>query len=166
MRKIIFSILLVILLTLTSFGAHKFYMSIYQIHFVPEKKMLQITSRIFIDDFTKALEKKYNKKIFLGTDKETADDILLMKKYLSENFSIKVNDRIQIMNFRSKEIDGDVLVCYFNCKEISKIKELQIHNSVLIDWEAEQQNITHITGLGTKKSCLFSNSSTDEVLKF
>ncbi|WP_264565462.1 DUF6702 family protein [Flavobacterium sp. N3904] len=167
MKKIIVCIFFsVFLLSLSSFGVHKFYMAIYQINYAPEKKMLQITARIFLDDLNKALEKKYKKKLFIGGDKETEEGLILLKKYLAENFSLKVNGQTKTMNFLSKEIDGDVLVCYLNVKEISKITSLEINNSVLIDWISEQQNIVHITAFGIKNSFLFTDSSTKQVLKY
>ena len=167
MRKsIIYVFFGLFFLTLCSFSVHKFYMSIYQVNYAPEKKMFQITSRIFIDDLNKALEKKYSKKSFLGTDKETVEDVNSLKKYLSNNFSIKVNGQFKTINYLSKEIDGDVLICYFNCKDILKINTIEISNSVLIDWMQEQQNIVHITAFGTKKSFLFTDTSTNHVLKY
>jgi hypothetical protein len=165
-KVIIYGLLSLFLVSLSSFGVHKFYMAIYQINYAPEKKMLQITSRIFLDDFNHALTKKNNKKTFLGTDKESAEDVNLLKKYLAENFSIKVNGQSKTMNFLSKEMDGDVLVCYFNCKDISKITSLEIHNSVLIECFAEQQNIVHVTAFDAKKSFLFTEISTKQVLKY
>jgi hypothetical protein len=54
-------------LVFSSFGLHKFYTAIYQIEFVPKKKMIQITTRIFIDDLNEALEKKYKQKVFIAT---------------------------------------------------------------------------------------------------
>ena len=141
-------------------------MAIYQVNYAPQKKMLQITSRIFVDDLNKALEKKYNKKLNLGNEKEAAEDIVLLKKYLAENFSIKVNGQSKPMTFLSKELDGDVLVCYSNIKGIPKINSLEISNSVLIDWNSEQQNITHITVLGIKNSILFTDSSRNGMLKY
>jgi len=152
--------------TLFSFSVHKFYMSIYQINYAPEKKMLQITSRIFIDDLNKALEKKYNKKSFVGTDKETVEDVNSLKKYLSNTFSIKVDGKSKIINYLSKEMDGDVVICYFNCRDISKMSTMEISNSVLIDWMTEQQNIVHVTVFGAKKSFLFTDSSTKQLLKY
>jgi len=141
-------------------------MSIYQVNYAPEKKMLQITSRIFIDDLNKALEKKYNKKSFLGTDKETVEDVNSLKKYLSNTFSIKVDGKSKIINYLSKEMDGDVVICYFNCRDISKMSTMEISNSVLIDWMPEQQNIVHVTVFGAKKSFLFTDSSTKQLLKY
>ncbi|WP_255557635.1 DUF6702 family protein [Flavobacterium taihuense] len=165
-KGIAVTLLLFFTLAMSSFGVHKFYMAIYQINYAPEKKMLQITSRIFIDDINKTLEKKHNKKFFLGTDKESAESLYLLKKYLSENFTLKVNGQSKGMNFLSKEMDGDVLVCYLNIKDVSKIKTLEIYNSVLLDCFAEQQNIVHVTVFDTKKSFLFTESSTKQVLKY
>jgi hypothetical protein len=156
----------VFFLTLTSFGFHKFYVAVYQINYAPEKEMLQITSRIFADDLNKALEKKYTKKHYLGTNKESPEDLVLLKKYLSENLIIKVNGQSKAMNFLSKEMEGDVLICYLSIKDISKLKSLEVHNAVLVDWDSEQQNITHFTILGTKQSFLFTASSTERMLKF
>jgi hypothetical protein len=165
-KVIIYGLLGFFLVSLSSFSVHKFYMAIYQINFAPEKKMLQITSRIFLDDLNKGLEKKYNKKAFLGSDKESAEDVNSLKKYLAENFTIKVNGQTKTMNFLSKEMDGDVLVCYLNVKEISKINTIEIHNSILIDCFPEQQNITHVTVLGDKKSILFTDNTIKQVLKY
>ena len=84
-RNIVFFSLFVML---TSMGIHKFYSSIYQINYVPQKKMIQITSRIFIDDLNNALEKRFHTKSFIGTSKETLQDEQAMKIYLAEKFSL------------------------------------------------------------------------------
>lgn len=153
-------------LILTSFGFHKFYVAVYQINYAPEKEMLQITARIFADDLNKALEKKYNKKHYLGTNNEAPQDLVLLQKYISENLTIKVNGQSKPINFLSKEMEGDVLICYLKIKDISKLKSLDVHNTILVDWNLEQQNIAHFTVLGTKQSFLFTASSIEKTLKF
>ena len=65
-KQVLYPLLVLLFLTSSVFTLHKFYMAVYQINYAPEKKMLQITSRIFIDDLNKTLEKKYNKKFNLG----------------------------------------------------------------------------------------------------
>jgi hypothetical protein len=165
-KTILYAFIGFLFLSLTAFSTHKFYMGIYQVNYAPEKKMLQITSRVFIDDLNNALEKKYNKKVYLGTEKESPEEIILLKKYFLEKFSVKVNGQSKSINFLSKELEGDILICYCNVKEITKINTLEIFNTVLIDWNTEQQNITHVTVLGEKKSILFTDSNKGEMLKF
>ena len=166
-KKLVYSIIGILFISLSSFAFHKFYMGVYQVNYVPEKKMIQITSRIFIDDLNNGMEKKYHKKTFVGTEKETPQDVELLKKYLAENFSIKINGQSKAITFLSKEVEaGDVLVCYSRIKDIDKFKTIEISNTILVDWNAEQQNITHISAFGTKKSVLFTESSRKEVLKY
>ena len=166
-NKLIYGLIGILFISLSAFTFHKFYMGIFQVNYAAEKKMVQITSRIFIDDLNNGLEKKYHKKTFVGTEKETQADVDLLKKYLADNFSIKINGQSKPITFLSKEIEaGDVLVCYSRIKDVEKFKTLEISNTILVDWSAEQQNITHISAFGTKKSVLFTESSRKEVLKY
>ena len=167
MKKQILSILLPILfLTLSAATLHKFHMALYQIDFASEKKMLQITSRIHIDDLNKALDKKYNKKIAVGDEEQTSEESILLKEYLMANFSIKVNGQLKPMNFLSQEIDGDELVCYWNIKGISKINTLEIYNSILTEVFSDQQNMINSNVSGGKKSFILTKTVKSKTVKY
>jgi hypothetical protein len=166
-KRLTYSLLVILFLSLTAFSFHKFYMGVFQVNYAAEKKMIQITSRIFIDDLNNGMEKKYHQKTYVGTDKETQADIDLLKKYLAENFTIKINGQSKPITFLSKEVEAnDILVCYSRIKDINAFKTIEISNTILVDWNAEQQNITHISAFGTKKSVLFTESSRKELLKY
>ncbi|QDW20247.1 DUF6702 family protein [Flavobacterium sp. KBS0721] len=166
-KRLTYFFIVILFLSLTAFSFHKFYMGVFQVNYAAEKKMIQITSRIFIDDLNNGMEKKYHQKTFVGTDKETQADIDLLKKYLSENFTIKINGQSKPITFLSKEVESnDVLVCYSRIKDINTFKTIEILNTILLDWNTEQQNITHISAFGTKKSVLFTESSRKELLKY
>ncbi len=145
---------------------HKFYVSIYQVNYVPQKKMLQITSRIFIDDLNNALEQRFKKKTHVGESNETPEDVALLKTYLTEHFSIVVNNQKKSINYLSKELEGNVVICYFNCKDIAKISAIEIRNSALIEWNNEQQNIIQTTIYDKKQSLLLKEGELSGVLKF
>lgn len=164
-KNILYTLIGMLFLTLMSFGIHKFYVSIYQINYASEKKMLQITSRIFSDDLNAVLYKQYNKKTFIGEPNESAEDIVLMKKYILEHFSIKVNGQQKVISFLSKELEGNVVICYYNIKEISKIKTLEIQNTALFDLNEEQQNIIQTTFNGKKQSLLLTPDNIKGMLK-
>ncbi len=121
--------------------------------------MVQITTRIFADDLNEALENKFNKKIFLGTDKETPEDLVFLKKYLAEKFTIKINGQPKTMTFLSKEVEDNILICYLSCKEIPKITSLEVQNTIITEVHSEQQNIIQ-ANFNDKKSSLLLNSET------
>lgn len=159
-------LLFVLFIGLTSMASHKFYVGIHQINYASEKKMLQVTSRIFADDLNDALERKHNKKFYLGTGKETPEEISLMASYLISHFSIQVNGKAKPLNFLSKEIEGNVIICYFNSKDILKINALEIRNRILFDFLPEQQNMIQTTVYGKKNSLLLTFDKPSGVLKY
>lgn len=160
MRKIIWLFLVTIcFIGLSSFDFHKFYVSIYQINFNQKEKRLEITSRIFIDDMNAVLKLKYNKITQLASKEETAEDVALMKKYIAENFTLKINGIAKPINYLSNEVESNVLICYFNIKEISKIKSLEIVNTALIDLNSQQQNIIQTTIYDKRQSLLLTDNN-------
>jgi hypothetical protein len=139
--------------------------AIYQINYVPQKKMIQITTRIFSDDLNDALEYKYEKKTYIGTKKESPEDVELLKKYLAEKFTLKVDGQLKTMNFLSKEIENNVLICYLNIKDISKVKNIEVQNSIITEIYPEQQNIIQSKLNGEKDSLLLTSEKTNGMLK-
>lgn len=144
---------------------HKFYVAIHQINYVPQKKMVQITSRIFLDDLNDALENKFHKKTFIGTEKESPEDEVMLKKYLAEKFTLKVNGQVKPMNFLSKELENNVLICYLNIKEVSKINSLEVQNSIITEVYSEQQNIIQSNINGVKENLLLTDEKIKGMLK-
>ena len=160
-----FFLFLMLFVSLSSMRIHKFYMAIYQIDYVPQKKRIQITSRIFVDDLNAAIEKKYRVKSNLGTGQETAQDEVNMKKYLAEKFFLRVNKVVRPMTFLSKEVEANVLICYFRITDVSKIANLEVENSALTEWNSEQQNIIQANITGEKQSVILTSDNFKRVLK-
>lgn len=159
-------LLLLLLFVTASFSTHQFYVSIYQINYAPEKKMLQITSRIFTDDLNDALFKKHKQRTHIGEAGESSGDVVLMKKYLLEQFSVKVNGSLQTLHFLSHESEDNVIICYFNAKSIAKIKTIEIRNTALLELFDDQQNIIQANVSGKKQNLLLTNGNVSGVLKW
>ena len=164
-KTVVVAFLALVFCSLSAFEIHKFYMAIFQVNYAPEKKMLQITSRIFIDELNLALEKKYGKKTNLGLEKETVEDLNLLKKYFNENLIIKVNGQSKPVVFMSKDVEGDVLISYCRVSDVAKLQSAEITNTVLSHWNSEQQNIIQSTIYGEKKSLLLTESTISGMLK-
>ena len=93
MNKIKLSLLVILFSFLSAFTLHKFYVGVFQIDYFKEKKAVQITARLFIDDLEKALYKKHNKHIYITTKDEIAEANTLIANYLSEKLKFKINGR-------------------------------------------------------------------------
>ena len=151
-------LLLFAVLFLSSFSAHKFYVSVTQIDYVPNKKRIEITHRIFIDDLEKGLTKKYNKKVNLTSTKELPEAEELIKSYLKEKIKVSINKKPQNIEFLAREVEGDVLILYTKIAVSKKINTFEIYNSLLTEVYADQQNIVHTNINSNKKSILLTNT--------
>ena len=161
------SVLLIFtVLFLSSFAVHKFYVSVTQIDYVPSKKRIEITSRIFIDDFEKALNKRYNKKVNLTSTRELPEAEELIKGYLKEKIKISINKKPQEIEFLARELEGDVLILYTKIAISKKINTFEIYNSLLTEVYSDQQNIVHTNINGNKKSLLMTNTTSKDKIDY
>ena len=163
-KRIVFSLLFLVFITLSSFAIHKFYVSIYQINYNLQRKQIEITSRIFYDDMNTILEKKFNKKTHIGQARETEADILLMKTYILNHFSIKVNGKTKTINYLSNETEANVLICYFKITDVAKIKTLEIENTALFELNSDQQNIIQTNVYNKKQNLLLTQNNVKGLL--
>jgi len=165
MKKRIYFISFFLFVVSSSFVLHKFYVSIYQIKYVPEKRALHITSRIFIDDLNEALYHKYHIKTKIGEKTESISDVDLMKKYILEHFTIKVNGKPVSINYLSNEKENNVIICYYRVTAVTKIKQIEIQNTALFEVDDSQQNIIQSTVFNKKQDLLLTLDNVKGLLK-
>lgn len=154
-------------LSLLSFTvAHKFYVSVTNVNYSEKDNALQITSRIFIDDFETVLQERYGFKAELAAKNESKVADTYIEKYLRARFSVAVNGETVSYTFIGREYDADVMVCYIEVPNIdlTDTTSIQIENEMLTDVFEEQQNIVHFKINGKKKSFVLMKSDTKGML--
>ncbi|MFT6749001.1 MAG: hypothetical protein ACI9XR_000757 [Flavobacterium sp.] len=154
-----YALILFVLPFVFGFGLHKYYISIYQIDYIPNKKRVEITARIFADDLNTALEKKYKITSYLGSNKETPEDLVLLKKYFAEKLVVKINGQNKKIQFLFKELETNVVICYLKIENISKISEFELNNSILLEANSDQQNIIQYNINSKKGSLVFTTEN-------
>ena len=130
-----------------------------------KRQEMQITTRVFIDDLTEAINKQYKTKIFIGEKKETSRDEELVIKYFNKNFKITIDGKSQEYIFLSKEVKENSLICYFKIKNLKKVNSLQVENTMLLSEFPDQQNIIQFENSGQKSSLLLSGETIKGMLK-
>lgn len=160
MKKIVLGISLIfVFLSLSAFAVHKFYVSIYQIDYKPEKKELQITSRIFLDDLVGALETSAKTKVFLGEKNQSAADIAVFEKYIKNHFFVKINSKTVEYKYISSELENNVFISYYKVAGIASIKSIEVKNTALFEILPSQQNIIQIKIDQEKSSLLLTTDN-------
>ena len=159
-------LLVVLALGLMSAAKHKFYIAVFQMDYVPQKKVVQITARLFVDDLEAALDKKYNRKFYFGSKQENPEADAFIKKYFTEKFHIKVNETAKTLKYIGKETEDDVLICYYTIPAEGKIKTIEVTNTTLFEAFPDQENIIHTNIHSNKKSLLLTNDKQQGILTY
>ncbi|HEA20079.1 hypothetical protein LCGC14_0947580 [marine sediment metagenome] len=165
--KILKKSLLFLILPLLAFAtAHKFYVSVTSVNYSEKDSALQITSRIFIDDFETVLQERYGFEAQLATAKESKEADSYIEKYLRTKVKVEINGANASFDFIGKTYDDDVMVCYIEVPnvDLAHVTSIQIENEVLTDIFDEQQNILHFKIEGHKKSFVLIKSDTKAML--
>lgn len=160
------SILILILPLLAFATLHKFYVSVTNVKYSEKDGAIQITSRIFIDDFENVLQERYGFDAELATKNESEEADAYIEKYLRTKFVVEINGKNASYTFIGKKYDVDVMICYIEIPHIdlAVTKSIQITNEILTDLYDEQQNIVHFKIDGKKKSFVLIKSDTKGML--
>ena len=160
-------LVLLIAIPLLSFTAvHKFYVTVTKVEHSTVNKSLQITTRIFIDDFQKVLKIRYDLNEELTTEKNTEEVTQLMATYLKKKLKIWVNGELKTFDFIGKKYEDDVTVCYLEIKGVEKVGSLEIENAILYELEEDQQNLVHVKIGNQRRSLLLVKQNDKGLLKF
>lgn len=158
--------LLLFIIPLLSFSAHKYYLSLTQINYKSEAKSIQIIINVFMDDIETALNKDYNIDLQLTTKKELKNNDVYFEKYLKEKLFFKVDNIAKNFTFIGKEYDGDLVYFYLEIEDVNQLKTIDITNNILTAHFPKQQNLTKCK-LGEKhKSILLTKQENSTQFKY
>ncbi len=151
---------------LSSFGVHKYYLSVTDLMYDEEEKEIQMITRIFYDDLEDVLQERYDGSILVDqtADQEKLDSYI--EKYFKAKVEIQVNGVSMPINYLGKEYEDDYVVCYMEVSDIESVRDLKIESTLLMDLFTEQKNMVHTNILGKKKSLLLRDGNTKALLNF
>lgn len=158
--------LLLFLIPLMAFSAHKYYLSLTQIDYNVQEKSLHISMRLFIDDLEKTLASNFKKEFELDTPNELPKTNDFIAFYLSNNFNITINGKPTKFTFLGKEYEDDVVYFYLEIDSVSSIKSIGVQNTILMDAFDAQQNIIKLNINNQKNTMILNKSNDKDLLKF
>lgn len=136
--------LLLFIIPLFSFTAHKFYLSLTQITYKSEAKSIQIIINVFMDDIETALNSDYDINLRLTSDKELKNNDVYFEQYLKQKLTFTVDETLKEFNYIGKEYDSDLVYFYLEIEEIPSFKTLKITNNILTNHFPTQQNMVKL----------------------
>ncbi|MBS1665880.1 MAG: hypothetical protein JST58_00735 [Bacteroidetes bacterium] len=134
-------------------SVHPLYVTVSEFNYNSKDRIIEISCKIFTNDFEAVLEKTFHTKVDLSlpSDKKTADK--LVNAYVQKHLQLKVDGKPVQIEFVGSEKETDATWSYFQVSHIMGApQKLEITNSLLYDSFDGQINIMHVSVSGNRKS--------------
>lgn len=147
-------------------GLHPFHVSVVEINHNAAEKTLEITCKIFTDDFEKALAQNYKTKADLinPPDRKVMDS--LVKKYIFTNLSVSADGKPVSFTYLGFEREEESVYSYIQAENISTVKKIDISNKLMYDMFDDQINIMHVIVGGERKSTRLDYPNSQTTINF
>ena len=131
---------------------HPFYVAVTEVNLNTSDKTLEVSCKLFADDLEQIIEKNNRVELDISSDKDKAKFDSYIPAYIKNHLSLAVDGRNYPLAYIGFEKEKESAYCYFQIENISSIKKLDITNSLLHDFTADQINIIHVTVNGKRQS--------------
>jgi hypothetical protein len=131
---------------------HPFHVSVIEVDHNSNEKSLEISCKVFTDDFEKILAKNYKVKADLINPPNKPAMDSLVKKYLLGHLSIKVNNKPVSFSYLGFEQEGEAVYGYIEITNVPVVSRIDINTTIMYDQFDDQMNIMHVTVGGNRKS--------------
>jgi len=136
---------------------HPFFVSVTEIKHNDKAKTLEISCKVFFNDFEAALERKYNKQLDILKPTEKPRITPLIQDYLTKHLQVNVNGKSVPLQLIGYEIEEDAVWCYLEGSKINQVKKVVVRDDVLFDEHDSQTNMLHFTVKGHRQSTKLDN---------
>lgn len=133
---------------------HPYYVSSLEIDYRPDRAALQITMRVFTDDWQLILNTHYDKSLRLDPDTDTEQVVIYSTEYLQQHLELNLNGIDVTPSVLGREYQNDQLVLYLEVAGVTEIQALVVSNRILFAELEGQQNIVRIKTPTKRKSFL------------
>ena len=135
--------------------SHPLYISVTEINHNAKDKILEISCKIFTNDFEAVLEKAAGAKVDLSSVKDSATSNKLIAGYVERHLRLKVDGKPVQLHFVGSENQDDGTWSYFQVNDVPTVKRIDAFNELLYDGFPQQINIMHVTVGGQRQSTLW-----------
>ena len=152
-------------------SAHPLRLSLCEIEYTSDQQLISIHLKLFLTDVNEAITfDPYSKQLAFCQPEESIKANQLLMDYINQYFYVKVNEKIIPLKINKKRLSGEgdntALWVYFEFSQPTKLKSLEIKNSVFTDLFFDQNNIVYIHVDGDSKSIMLNKKTDIHQLKF
>lgn len=131
---------------------HPFHVSVVEMEHNAADKTLEISCKLFTDDFESILAESYKIKVDLINPPVKSAMDSLVKKYLFSHLALKVNGQPVKLLYVGFEHENEAVFGYIEVEKVTNVNKIEIVNNLMYDQFDDQVNIMHVTVGGKRIS--------------
>ena len=131
---------------------HPLHISSTELNYNAKSSTVEVSCRIFTDDFEDLLGKKYNVKPDLSAAAKHKEMDALVNKYMASHLQLGNGGKVIPLSYMGYENDNEAIIIYMESAEVKNLKAIEVSCAVLYDAFDDQTNIFHVTCNGNRKS--------------
>jgi hypothetical protein len=136
---------------------HPLFVSVTEIELNAKDKTLEISCKIFTDDFEKTLRQNYKTTVDLLKPKDKTAMNNLVSDYVQKHLLLNANGKKVALQFIGYEQQEEGIVSFYQVNNIATLNKITITNNILYEYKKEQLGIIHVTVDGNRKSTKLNN---------
>lgn len=147
-------------------NVHPIFVSVVEIEHNATDKTLEVSCKIFTDDFEKALRDTYKTHVDLVDPKTHEAMGKLVSDYVIKHLSLQVNGKASTLQYKGYEQIEEAIYSYYQVDEVPTVKKISVKDNILYEFKPEQIQLLHITVNGNRKSTKLQNPEDKVSIEF
>jgi len=124
---------------------HPFFVSMTEFDYDAKDKALDVSVRIFTDDFENTLRKLHpGIKVDILHPADKAQMNQFVTDYIQKHLQLQVNGKPVTISFVGYEQQSESIWSYFEVKGLTGVQKVEVMNNLLHDYNTNQINMMHI----------------------
>ena len=148
---------LILLFSLSSEIYHPIFVSVTEIEHNEKDNILEISCKIFTNDFESTLRKNSTAKIDLLNPKDKSAMDKLVSNYIQQHLKIWVDGNLKEIKYIGYEQADESIESYFQIDNVKTMKKITVKDNILYEFKEEQMSLIHVIEKGARKSTRLIN---------
>ena len=145
---------------------HPYYVTVTEIEHNAKAQTLEVSCKIFTDDFENTLKSVTGKKIDLLNPARVNEMKPYVEQYILNHLKLEADGKVVPLVFLGYEPDEEGVIAYFEGRNVNTLKKLKVVNDLLYDFHPEQIALMHVTVGGKRKSFKLDNPDREAEFSF
>ena len=131
---------------------HPFHVSVFEVNYNGKYSALQVTCKLISEDLESIIRTKNGGTVDLASVPDKAKNEQMINAYFQQNLAIKLDGAQVALKLVGFEKEKESVYAYFEAKNLSSPKKIEIKNTVLYDLTKDQAQIVHVVIAGKRQS--------------